>query len=100
MSDELLTSNTYALRGVMFQLFLVTRVSFIPAWQEHSSVENPLRHCTLSLTEVRNQEVPLYYLHVSLAGKAVTFFSFQKSSRRCLQPEDLTRTPKLSYRYF
>lgn len=77
MCNELLTSNTYALRGVMSQPLLMANPSCIPDWQEQPSVDNPLRHRT-SLSEVGNQGVPLYYLQVSLLGKTVKFFSFLK----------------------
>ena len=61
ISNELLTSNTYALQAVMFQPFLMASPSCIPAQQEQPSVDNPVRHYAPSLTEVRNQGVPLYY---------------------------------------
>lgn len=66
MSNELLTSNTYTLPGVMSQPFLMASPSCIPARQEQPSVDNPLRHCSPPLAEVRSQAAPLYYLHISL----------------------------------
>lgn len=82
MSNELPTSNTYALGGAMFQPFLMASPYCIPAWQDQPSADNPLRHCAPPLTEVRNQAIPLYYLHISLIRKAVIIFSFQKSTGR------------------